>query len=129
MENSKGTYGRFVKGRKNSEKLMVVAFSRMRGKGSNDITCYNQVQKDWGLERKDYAPIIFEWERPGRKNPNYRLDNLYHQGLLVLDYWHAPVRAFREIPLVISSEFEGGFMEPALRLHSKLTYQDIRARM
>ena len=129
MENSKGIYGRSVQGRKNPEKLMVVAFSRRRGKGCNDITCYNQLQQNWGLERENYAPIIFKWERRGRNDPHYRLDNLYHQGLLVLDYWRTPVRAFREIPLVISSEFEGGFMEPALRLHSKLTYQDIRARM
>ena len=108
---------------------MAAAFPRMRGKGCNDITCYNHVQKDWGPERKDYAPIIFEWERPGRNDPNYRLGNLYYRDLLVLDYWRTPVRAFREIPLVISSAFEGGFMEPALRLHSKLTYEDIRARM
>ena len=108
---------------------MVIASHRGRGKGCNDVTCYNQVQKDWGLERPHYAPIMLEWERLGRRDPTYRLDNLYYQGLLVVDYWRTPVRAFREIPLVISSAFEGGFMEPAMRLHSKLTYEDIRARM
>ena len=108
---------------------MVIAFSRERGKGCNDITCYNQVQEHWGLERPHYAHIMFEWERLDRKDPTYRLDNLYYQGLLVIDYWRVPVRAFLEIPLVISSKFEGGFMEPAMRLHSRLTYEDIRARM
>lgn len=72
---------------------------------------------------------MFEWERLDRTDPIYQLDNLYYQGLLVIDYWGTLVRNFREIPLVISSVFEGGFIEPATRLHSKIAYEDIRARM
>ncbi len=73
---------------------------------------------------------MFEWERPEpRQDPTYPLDNLYYEGLLVIDYWREPVRSFLEIPLVISSAFEGGYMEPATRLHSKMAYEDIRARM
>lgn len=72
---------------------------------------------------------MFEWERLNRKDPTYPLENLYYQGKLVIDYWRTPIRNFREIPLVISSAFEGGFMEPATRLHSEMAYEDIRARM
>ena len=93
------------------------------------MTCFNEIQKDWGLERAHYASVMFEWERGNRKNPPYTLDNLYHQDLLVIDYWRTPIRDFREIPLVISSAFEGGFMEPATRIHSELRYEDMRARM
>ena len=77
LEDGKGAYGQSVKGRKYSVKLMVIAFSRERGTGCNDITCFNEVQKDWGLERPNYAPIMFEWERQDRKDPTYRLENLY----------------------------------------------------
>lgn len=72
---------------------------------------------------------MFEWERLNRADPAYSLGNLYYHNLLVIDYWRAPVRGFREIPLVISSAFEGGYMEPATRLHSEMAYEDIRARM
>ena len=94
-----------------------------------DLTCFNEVQQHWGLARADYAPVMFEWERLNRADPLYRVGRLYYQGLLVIDYWRMPVRNFREIPLVISSAFEGGFMEPATRLHSKIAYEDMRARM
>ena len=73
--------------------------------------------------------MILDWERPERQDSTYPLGNLYHQGLLVIDYWRTPVRNFVEISLVISSAFEGGYMEPATRLHSKMAYEDIRARM
>ena len=109
--------------------LIGLAFARERGRGAWDVTCFNEVQENWGLERAHYAPVMFEWERGTRKNPPYTLDNLYHQDILVIDYWRAPIRHFREIPLVISSTFEGGFMEPATRIHSELRYEDIRARM
>ena len=72
---------------------------------------------------------MFEWERLDRTDPTYQLGSLYYQGLLVIDYWRTPVRAFQELPLVISSEFEGGYMEPATRLHSEMAYEDLRARM
>ena len=72
---------------------------------------------------------MFEWERLDRDDPPYQLDSLYYQDLLVIDYWLKPIRNFQEIPLVISSAFEGGFMEPATRMHSEMAYEDIRARM
>lgn len=108
---------------------MRLDFARKRGLGNYDITCFNEVEEHWGLERPHYAPVMFEWERLDRKDPTYQLDNLHYQESLVIDYWRMPVRGFREIPLVISSAFEGGFMEPATRLHSEMLYEDIRARM
>ncbi|CAD6563750.1 MAG: hypothetical protein ASARMPREDX12_000046 [Alectoria sarmentosa] len=97
--------------------------------GNYNITCFNAVQQHWGLQRPHYAPVMFEWERFNRADPAYSVGNLYYHDLLVIDYWRAPVQGFREIPLVISSAFEGGYMEPATRLHSEMAYEDIRARM
>ena len=108
---------------------MRLAFGRQRGAGNYDTTCFNEVEQAWGLQRSNYAPVLFEWERLNRADPTYALNALYHQGLLVIDYWKTPVRCFVELPLVISSAFEGGFIEPATRLHSEMTYEDIRARM
>lgn len=50
------------------------------------------------LQRRHYAPIMFEWERLDRKNPNYQLGSLYYEGLLVLDYWRSPVATFLRSP-------------------------------
>ena len=108
---------------------MRLDIARKRGPGNFDITCFSKVQQHWGLQRRHYAPIMFQWERLDRKNPNYPLGSLYYEGLLVIDYWRSPLRYFHEIPLVISSAFEGGYMEPATRLHSEMSYEDIRARM
>ena len=108
---------------------MRLDFARKKGPGNCNRTCFNEVQEHWGLDRDNYAPVMFEWERGDRKNPTYPLGNLYDQGLLVIDYWRMPIRNFREIPLVISSNFEGAYMEPASRLHSEMAYEDIRARM
>ena len=108
---------------------MTLDYARKRGSGNYNTTCFNKVEEHWGLQRSQYAPIMFEWERLERQDSTYPLDNLYYQGLLVIDYWRTPVRNFVEIPLVISSAFEGGYMEPATRLHSKMAYEDIRARM
>ena len=110
-------------------KLIRLDFPRKRGVGNYDVTCFNEVEAHWGLMRAHYAPIMFEWERKNRVQPDYQLGNLYYQDLLVIDYWRTPVRNFREIPLVISSAFEGGYMEPAMRLHSEIAFEDIRARM
>lgn len=129
IENSKGAYSKSLKGLQVEAKLIVLAFPRKRGIGSSDYTCFNEVGAHWGLERPNYAPVMFEWQRRSRVDPKYPLDNLYYEGRLVVDYWREPVRHFREIPLVISSAFEGAFMEPALRLHGKMSYEDIRARM
>lgn len=129
IENAKGTYGDCLESLNTRLELMELDFPRKRGAGNYDITCFNEVQKHWGLERAHYAPIMFLWERLGRKDPDYPLESLYYEGLLVIDYWHTPVRNFREIPLVISSVFEGGFIEPSTRLHSEIAYEDLRARM
>ena len=87
------------------------------------------MQCHWGLQREHYAPVMFEYECLRRQDSRQRVGNLYHHGRLVIDYWLAPVRAFRELPLVISSMYEGGFIEPSLRIRPDMGYRDIRARM
>ena len=111
--------------------LIHLAFPQERktGLGNWDKTCFNNMQRYWGLEREHYAPVMFEYENLRRKNPRSQIGNLYYRGRLVIDYWLAPVRAFQEIPLVISSQFAGGFMEPALRIRPDMMYHDIKARM
>lgn len=84
-----------LKGLEIESQLTILDFARKRAAGDMDVTCFHEVQRHWGLNRPDYAPVMFEWERVNRADPKYCLCNLYFQGLLVLDYWHSPVRNFR----------------------------------
>lgn len=50
-------------------------------------------------------------------------------GRIVLDNEHNPIRLWKEIPLVLSSAYEGYDMEVVRRLNPNITFQDFRARM
>ena len=61
-----------------------------------------------------------------------------HGPCIIVERWHAdsetsqwlsPVRNLDDVPLVLSSKYEGDFMEPAWRHNSALKYEDFRARM
>lgn len=64
--------------------------------------------------------------------------DISHGLQIVAVRWHAdsatlqrlnPVKNCSDIPWVLSSKYEGDFMEPAMRHNSALTYYDFRARM
>lgn len=52
-----------------------------------------------------------------------------HNGRLVIDYWLRPLQNFQEIPQVLSSEYEGEYMEPAQRRNKRIKHTDFRQRM
>ena len=62
-------------------------------------------------------------------DPKYTVKIMHHAGRVVLDPDRRPVLAYREIPLVLSSKFEGWAMEAIRRQHSQITSNDFRARM
>ena len=87
------------------------------------------MQRYWGKDRPNYAPVMFEYECQRSQNIARNPGDMYVGEQLVIDYWLSPVRAFREIPLVISSAYEGAFIEPSLRIRPEMGYRDIVARM
>ena len=52
-----------------------------------------------------------------------------YRGHIVLDLDNDPVLKWHEIPLVLSSAYEGYDMEVVRRLNPQITYRDFRARM
>ena len=103
----------------------------MKGIG-NDITAFHEDQKDWAEDRAYRPKILFQVMPPkDRKSldPEYDTGIMKHAGRMVLDPDNRPVRGFREIPLVLSSKFEGWAMEAIRRQHSRITSYDFRARM
>ena len=104
-------------------------FQRMAGLGSSNRTSYLRNQRQWGTTRPHYAHVMFEYERKARRNPDYAVGDWYHNGLLVIDYWRFTIRNFRDIPAVLSSRFEGAYMEPSERIDSRIAHHDFRSRM
>lgn len=80
---------------------------------NGDLTCFSSFKR-----------------RPSnRAQSSFPVGNLRYDGVLVIDYGLSPVRAFREFPLVLSSEYTGASMRDAQLQNSAIMLEDFRARM
>lgn len=61
--------------------------------------------------------------------PSETPETWMYQGKIVLDPENDPVQKWDEIPLVLSSAYEGYDMEVVRRLNPKISFRDFRARM
>ena len=102
---------------------------RAHGFEPHDRTCYNRSQYRWGTTPEDYPPVIFRYERKDLTNDPRPVNYMTWNGKLVIDWWLLPVKDFVHIPRVLSSEYEGCFMEASVRLHDNVTIHDFQARM
>ncbi|KAI4108611.1 MAG: hypothetical protein LQ339_002127 [Xanthoria mediterranea] len=86
-------------------------------------------QPDWGWTRQLYPPINFVLEKGDYKHPDYKLQDWYHKGRLVLDLDGKRMRDFHHLPVVCSTHIPGGHIEALMRVDDRTTYADIRGRM
>lgn len=68
-------------------------------------------------------------EETDRPTPKYRVNWMYHEGRVILDLDHHPVKDYRDIPLTLSSKVEGGLMEAIRRIDPRITMNDFWARL
>ncbi|CAD6563748.1 MAG: hypothetical protein ASARMPREDX12_000045 [Alectoria sarmentosa] len=94
-----------------------------------DETCQSVVQQAWGTERENYASIMFQYLPFERRLPTKKVGRMTYCGLVVIDFWLSPVKEYFSFPLVLSSKYEGAFMEPCQRYRREIRYEDFRARM
>lgn len=80
---------------------------------NGDITCFS----------------TFKRRPSNRAQSSFPAGNLRYDGVLVIDYGLSPVRAFREFPVVLSSEYAGASMLDAQLQNSAIMLKDFRARM
>lgn len=95
----------------------------------NDITSYHPDYENWGPERQDRPDILFQYLRKDYKSKVYKPKKWYDENRIVLDMNDQPIKKWRELPLVLSSELEGFMMEGIRRLQPKISVKDFRARM
>lgn len=96
---------------------------------ANDITSFHSDYINWGPEREDRPDILYQYLKKSHTPPYYTPEIWYDDDRIVLDMDDHPIRKWREIPLVLSSEFEGFMMEGIRRLNSNISIKDFRARM
>ena len=100
------------------------------GVDSMDITSFHPDQLTWSSDRLHRPSILTLWsEQPGSA-PTHPLGYLLFNGRLVLDYAGNPMRAFRHLPLTISSAVGGFRLEAWSRqdIH-RLRMDDVLARI
>ncbi|MCJ1428450.1 hypothetical protein MMC29_006360 [Sticta canariensis] len=102
---------------------------RKRGKGAGDATSFHPDYRTNGPDRTNRHPILFRYEQAGYPVPQYTPQTWMHRGRIVLDTEDVPVLKWDEIPLVLSSEYEGYEMEVVRRLNPRISFRDFRARM
>ena len=103
-------------------------FPRKAGREPGNETSFVESQRQWGTQREHYAPIMFQYEPP-RNRTSPIPGPWLHNGRLVIDYWLRPLQNFENIPQVLSSAYEGEFIEPAQRQNKRIQHVDIRQRM
>ena len=111
-----------------SELTYRVVFPRRAGREPGNMTSFVESQRQWGTQRQHYAPIMFQYEPP-RNRTSPAAGPWLHNGRRVIDYWLRPLQNFQDIPQVLSSEYEGEFMEPSQRQNSRIKHTDFRQRM
>lgn len=102
---------------------------RKRGKDVDDVTSFHPAYKTNGPDRENRHKILFRYEQDGYAVPPYAPETWIFRGRIVLDMDDKPVKKWHELPLVLSSEYEGYDMEVVRRLNPKISFGDIRARM
>lgn len=73
--------------------------------------------------------LLFRLECQGYPVPNYKVTRWIDDGRVVLDVDNLPVKGYHSIPLTLSSEMEGYLIEMILRMDTRITHRDLRARM
>ncbi|MCJ1462452.1 hypothetical protein MMC07_001053 [Pseudocyphellaria aurata] len=102
---------------------------RSQGKGADDVTSFHPDYEKNGPDRHNRHKILFVYEQLDCPVASYNPETWMYRGKIVLDQDDYPVRKWHEIPLVLSSAYDGYDMEVVRRLNPSITYQDIRARM
>ena len=100
------------------------------GVDSVDITSFHPDQLAWSSNRLHRPFILTLWSEQPALAPAYPFGYLLFKGRLILDYAGNPIRAFRHLPLTISSAVGGFRLETWNRQDiRRLRIEDALARL
>jgi hypothetical protein len=90
-------------------------YSQERGTDDLDITSYHPDQRTWAGAKANRPEILFQYEKWGRPKPDHPIN--------------LPSREAFRSPADDHIDVEGWRMGAWMRLDSRITYEDVRARM
>ncbi|KAL9014483.1 MAG: hypothetical protein Q9173_000863 [Seirophora scorigena] len=96
--------------------------------GPDDLTAFHPGQ-NWTLERANRPPKTFQFLRTEETEPSDPIEDWVWRGFLVLDHHGNPLRAFKALPVAISSKEDGCFLEGMFREDPRISWEDIVARV
>lgn len=112
---------------------MILVHARARGKDPLDITSFHPEQMFWGPGRNHWAlmphKLLFRLECKGFPVPTYYVENMMHNGRVVLDGDNHPVKDYCNIPKTLASNADAYLLEAIGRMDTRITQIDFRARM
>ncbi|MCJ1424585.1 hypothetical protein MMC29_002473 [Sticta canariensis] len=116
------------------QQMDLIENLRARGVDHWDVTSYHPEQKTWGPCRSKHWPympgkLLFRLECNGYLVPEYTPGVWYDRGRVVLDIDNNPVKKRKNIPLTLASNADPWLLENIRREDTRITYEDLRARM
>ena len=102
---------------------------RCRGTEKTNVTAYLRSNHDWTEDREHRPEVCFQFGLRTWPTPDYEPEIWMRDGLYVIDGHNRRMRLWRNLPLTISSEECGGFLEAWRREDSRIGLEDMMARM
>ena len=106
-------------------------YSSEHGAADHDRMAYHAEYANFDMKVRNMRPsILYQWNAPEKKQtsqtPNFMVDEA--DGRLLLDINNHPIRDWPELPVCISGQVEGIWMEYWRRLNPNISVPDIVAR-
>ncbi|KAL8637955.1 MAG: hypothetical protein Q9228_004841 [Teloschistes exilis] len=111
----------------------LVAHDQVHGLEPHDRTAYHPRYADVNMKERNGRPrILYLWDPPAtrlgcERDPGYMVDPDDHN-IILIDKNNHPIRNHKELPVVISGQVPGVWMELWRRLNPYITNADIVAR-
>jgi len=103
---------------------------RATGTPADDITCFHPYQRFWGADEGSRPEILFQFDPEDNWGSiNCKPTGMVYDGKIVLDVDNRQVRDFYEMPLTVSTQVEGWYVEALIRLNPFIRYTDFISRM
>lgn len=106
-------------------------YGRRRAKGAEvtNVTSYLAENQNWDEDRDHRPEVCFQYEKREWITPDYEPEIWTHHRKFVIDHCNRRMRLWHNLPLTISSEESGMFLEAWRRQDSRIAIDDMMARM
>ena len=102
---------------------------RKKGAQDNDITAYLVANHNWGDQRNRRPDLCFRFKKDNYTGPDYYVGTWKRNGLYLIDHDDRRMMKYPNLPVTISSEESGMFLEAWRREDPRVGIDDMMGRM